>query len=417
MYKLTIATLCLLALGVSAARAQRPARPPGAAATSGWDVKTTRSEMTDQLTVTAILLAQNRPPRQMHPALAIRCIEGELSVVVTTEGMLDGEADQTSVRIRWGSDPPEQETWSRSTDFTSAFAPNPEVFILELVNFPDLRFEYRPVRESPRVASFNARGLARHMPKLRSACPSLRDVEAEAASGRPEGPGEPADSLAVSRYLEVMQLDLAGLVLAEARYHNDTQHYTTSMDAINGKLALMGAPTTPGVTLIVEDVTDRGYRARATHRSARGWTCGISFARAQPYRSNQAPGESLCWTKEEKQPRALNVDSLITVDASDDQVFTESVVEELPELLSGPALNYPDLLRQAGVTGRVIVQAIIDKTGRAEPASVKVVQSPNPGFDQPAKNYVLGALFRPARVHGRAVRVLVNLPIDFSLTR
>ena len=99
------------------------------------------------------------------------------------------------------------------------------------------------------------------------------------------------------------------------------------------------------------------------------------------------------------------------------QVFMESVVEEGPEVLSGPALNYPDLLRQAGVQGRVLVQAIIDTSGRAEPPSVKVIQSPNPGFDQPAKNYVLRALFRPARVHGRAVRVLVNLPIDFKIKR
>ena len=102
---------------------------------------------------------------------------------------------------------------------------------------------------------------------------------------------------------------------------------------------------------------------------------------------------------------------------SSDQVFMESVVEERPEVLSGPALQYPDLLRQAGVQGRVLVQAIIDTSGRAEPASVKVIQSPNPGFDQPARTYVLRALFRPARVHGRAVRVLVNLPIDFKLSR
>ncbi len=100
-----------------------------------------------------------------------------------------------------------------------------------------------------------------------------------------------------------------------------------------------------------------------------------------------------------------------------DQVFMESVVEERPEVLSGPSLQYPDLLRQAGVQGRVLVQAIIDTAGRAEPPSVKVIQSPNPGFDQPAKNYVLRALFRPARVHGRAVRVLVNLPIDFKIKR
>lgn len=100
-----------------------------------------------------------------------------------------------------------------------------------------------------------------------------------------------------------------------------------------------------------------------------------------------------------------------------DQVFMESVVEERPELLTRPPLQYPDLLRQAGVQGRVLVQAIIDTSGRAEPASVKVIQSPNPGFDQSAKQMVLKALFRPARVHGRAVRVLVNLPIDFTIKR
>ena len=50
---------------------------------------------------------------------------------------------------------------------------------------------------------------------------------------------------------------------------------------------------------------------------------------------------------------------------SSDQVFMESVVEERPEVLSGPQLQYPDLLRQAGVQGRVLVQAIIDTSGRA----------------------------------------------------
>jgi TonB family protein len=55
--------------------------------------------------------------------------------------------------------------------------------------------------------------------------------------------------------------------------------------------------------------------------------------------------------------------------------------------------------------------------GRAEPASVKIVQSPNPGFDQAATDYMLRVLFRPARVDGRAVRVLVNIPVDFRTKR
>jgi len=105
------------------------------------------------------------------------------------------------------------------------------------------------------------------------------------------------------------------------------------------------------------------------------------------------------------------------IEPSLDQVFMESVVEERPEVLSGPSLEYPDLLRQAGVQARVMVQAIIDTTGRAESASVKIIKSPNPGFDQAARSYVLQALFRPGRINGRAVRVLMSLPIDFKIKR
>ena len=97
------------------------------------------------------------------------------------------------------------------------------------------------------------------------------------------------------------------------------------------------------------------------------------------------------------------------------EVFMEAIVEEKPAVLSGPTLQFPELLRQAQIQGRVLVQAIIDTLGRAEPPSVKVLQSPNPGFDQSAKSYVTKALFRPARVHGRAVRVLIQIPIDFRL--
>jgi hypothetical protein len=64
------------------------------------------------------------------------------------------------------------------------------------------------------------------------------------------------------------------------------------------------------------------------------------------------------------------------------EVFMEAIVEEKPAVLSAPTLQYPELLRQAQIQGRVLVQAIIDTLGRAEPPSVTVLQSPNPGFDQ-----------------------------------
>jgi len=101
---------------------------------------------------------------------------------------------------------------------------------------------------------------------------------------------------------------------------------------------------------------------------------------------------------------------------SGNEVYAEALVEERPALLSAPPPDYPVLLKQAGIQGRVILRAVIDTTGRVEPASVRIMKSPNPAFDQPTKVWVLKALFRPARLHGRGVRVFINLPVDYSLT-
>jgi len=99
------------------------------------------------------------------------------------------------------------------------------------------------------------------------------------------------------------------------------------------------------------------------------------------------------------------------------EVFLEAIVEEKPSLLAGPPPQYPALLQQAGIQGRVMVQFIIDTAGRVEPSSLKVLESPNPGFDSPSRGYILHAVFRPVRVHGRPVRVLVTLPVLYQLTR
>ncbi len=90
---------------------------------------------------------------------------------------------------------------------------------------------------------------------------------------------------------------------------------------------------------------------------------------------------------------------------------------ERPVVVSGPPLQYPNLLRQAGIQGRVLVRAIVDTTGRAEPASVRVIESPHPGFDQAARDFVLHARFSHGRLRGRAVRTLIEFPVTFQRTR
>jgi TonB family protein len=97
-------------------------------------------------------------------------------------------------------------------------------------------------------------------------------------------------------------------------------------------------------------------------------------------------------------------------------VYSESLVEEKPALLSAPPPPYPELLHQAGIQGRVLIQAIIDTSGRAEPNSIRIIESPNPAFDPGSRNWILHAQLRPARVHGRAVRVLIQVPLDYRIT-
>jgi len=94
-----------------------------------------------------------------------------------------------------------------------------------------------------------------------------------------------------------------------------------------------------------------------------------------------------------------------------------SLVDEVPVMLAGPLPDYPEALRQAGVEGRVVLEAVVDTAGHVEPGSFVAIAATHPGFVAPARRAVAATLFRPALVHGRAVRVRVRIPIEFTLRR
>lgn len=99
-----------------------------------------------------------------------------------------------------------------------------------------------------------------------------------------------------------------------------------------------------------------------------------------------------------------------------DQVCDPSLLDDPPILLSSPPLVYPPLPLQSGFTGEIVVEAVIDTTGRAEPASVRVFYGVYPAFEEPLRQWMLNALFRPARARGRPVRVLIYRPLDYAIT-
>jgi len=100
---------------------------------------------------------------------------------------------------------------------------------------------------------------------------------------------------------------------------------------------------------------------------------------------------------------------------SQTNVFTDAVVDVKPAVLSFVRPEYPERLRMARIGGRVLLECILDTTGSVEPKSVKVLESPDTALTRVATTALLHSKFRPARLKGQAVRMLINIPIDFNV--
>jgi len=97
------------------------------------------------------------------------------------------------------------------------------------------------------------------------------------------------------------------------------------------------------------------------------------------------------------------------------EVYADRWVEQPPELINHPAAHFPDVLRQAGIGGRAVVEAVIDTTGHAEPGSMTVLDATNALFEAPARAVVAGSVYRPGRIGGHPVRVRIRVAVVFRL--
>ena len=104
-----------------------------------------------------------------------------------------------------------------------------------------------------------------------------------------------------------------------------------------------------------------------------------------------------------------------------EDIFT--VVEQMPQFPGGEAalmkylqshINYPPMAAENNVQGKVVVQFVVDKTGRV--GEVKVVRSVDKDLDREAAR-VCKSLpkFTPGRQNGHPVSVWYTLPVFFKL--
>ena len=95
-------------------------------------------------------------------------------------------------------------------------------------------------------------------------------------------------------------------------------------------------------------------------------------------------------------------------------ISTTAAVDSGPTAIYCPPPEYPASLRGSGIQGRVRVELVVDTLGRPEPATIRAVTSPNDSLSKAAVDAMQTCLFTPARAQGRAVRVLIQIPIDFK---
>jgi protein TonB len=101
------------------------------------------------------------------------------------------------------------------------------------------------------------------------------------------------------------------------------------------------------------------------------------------------------------------------------------IVEDMPTFNGGdPAtefrkyiaqnLRYPEIAAENGISGRVIVQFAVNKTGSVVDAVV--VRSVDPALDKEAIRVVMSSpKWTPGKQRGKAVKVLFTFPINFVL--
>ena len=98
-------------------------------------------------------------------------------------------------------------------------------------------------------------------------------------------------------------------------------------------------------------------------------------------------------------------------------------VEQMPQFPGGEAalmkylqshINYPPMAAENNVQGKVVVQFVVDKTGKV--GEVKVVRSVDKDLDKEAVRVCKSRpKFTPGRQNGQAVSVWYTLPVTFKL--
>jgi len=95
-------------------------------------------------------------------------------------------------------------------------------------------------------------------------------------------------------------------------------------------------------------------------------------------------------------------------------IFNLSDLDRIPEPVMQAAPIYPQSMKSAGISAKVVIDFIVDTGGGV--LNAVVLESTHPGFDAAAVTGVQKWRFRPGMRAGRRVNTRMRIPIVFNLT-
>ncbi len=76
--------------------------------------------------------------------------------------------------------------------------------------------------------------------------------------------------------------------------------------------------------------------------------------------------------------------------------------------------EYPQILLDAGISGRVTAEFVVEADGTVDMSTLKITNSTHDRFVQPSTNVIQRFRYTPGRYKGQPVRVLVSMPISWQ---
>jgi len=110
----------------------------------------------------------------------------------------------------------------------------------------------------------------------------------------------------------------------------------------------------------------------------------------------------------------LNIETNFEQDLNvDNETEIYRIYETPPKPLTKVDPSYPDMARQLGIEGTVILELVVEKDGRV--SSVRVLKSVHPLLDDAAIAAAYRTTFSPAMTRDLSIRSYVAFPVIFRL--